>query len=268
MYIDEQLQLPRLTGTLRAFSKVSKRYEELDPALEKNLIKKRKEQLLNKTDSSTNFVFTWQNVTTKLIPNPSDSKFSKLKSFLDKLRTSIAKQFLNEDFNDSSLLNEASLFILESFYDFRNMTGAGNSNFQNIDKLSKRLKERFGQFQRNLFDTCRDLMETIFNELIYLNRINLLDEVFSSRKVEVVDSNSRESEKSTEHYFGENIKLYSFYEDKLNNQELTDEGIDSSEDETDEEDSNELKFEFPTDSTREGSTGPGPSGNSQDFSNI
>lgn len=40
---DETLEIPRLTGTIRAFSRVSQRYEELAPTLEKSILKRRME---------------------------------------------------------------------------------------------------------------------------------------------------------------------------------------------------------------------------------
>ncbi|CAF0861832.1 unnamed protein product [Brachionus calyciflorus] len=234
MYLEDQLQLPRLTGTLRAFSKVCKKYEEIDPLIEKELIKKRRQQLLNPNNpTQIEFNFTWPSVQTKLIPNPSDSKYSKLKSFLEKLKSNISKQFLNEDFNDNTILNESSLFILELFYDFQNKSGVGNSNFQNLDKISKRLRDKFGQFQRNLFENCRDLMECIFNELIYINRINLLDEIFANRKIEI-----EPDQNTSDILFGQQIKFYSFYEQ--NEIELDDLIETESEEETE-----EFQFEFP-----------------------
>lgn len=186
MLIEEQLQLPRLTGTVRAFSHVSKKYEELSSNAEKNLIKKRKaseQYAFSKSNDLNALPINWQNLMIKLIPEMSDSKSSKLRALLEKLKTNISKQFLNEDFNDTLLLNEASLFIFESFYDHRNLSSASSSNFENLDKLSKKLKEKFGQFQRNLFDQCKDVMESIFNEISSLNRSIILDDLFKSRKV-------------------------------------------------------------------------------------
>ena len=233
MYLDNQLEFPRLTGTLRAFSKISKKYEDTDPAVEEEIIKKRR--LSSKNED---FSFTWPSLLNKLIPNPNDSKFGKLKTFLNKLKLNVSKHFLNEDFNDTSLLNETSLFILETFYDFQNRSGFGNSNFQNFDKISKHLKDKFGQFQRNLFDTCKDLMECIFNELVFLDRLYFLDEIFSNRKVEI---NPDQVENKL---FGEDICFYSFYEhkDELNEDVCMSEEV--SEDE-------EISFKFPIEKAEE-----------------
>ena len=41
-------------------------------------------------------------VVMRVVPGFNDAKFSKLKAHLDKMRNTIAEQFLNEDFNDSS----------------------------------------------------------------------------------------------------------------------------------------------------------------------
>ena len=103
----------------------------------------------------------------KLVPNLNETKYSKLKVSLDKLKLNIAKQFLNEDFNEPALLNEAAFFIFCTFYDYRacDNVGLSNSNFQHVDKLMKKLREKFGQFARNLFDSCKEVMETIYNDL-------------------------------------------------------------------------------------------------------
>ena len=179
--------LPRLTGTLRAFSRVSPRYDEQSAHAEMNLMKRRRERnvsLQSKGVKSESSERTWQNLVDALVPEKNNSKFSKLKTFLDKLRTNMSKQFLNEDFNDAGLLNEASLFIFESFYDHRSVSSmAASSNFEALDKLNKKLKEKFGQFQKNLFDQCRELFEVIFNEIDSLDRIKILDEFFKSKNL-------------------------------------------------------------------------------------
>ena len=210
----QHFQLPRLTGTLRAFSKVSKKFVEPDFEQEKLLIKKRKEELQKQRDfgekSDSKSVLSWENLVLKLVPNLNDSKHSKLKMSLDKLKLNIVKQFLNEDFNDITLLNEASLFVFEVFYDNRNYDNhMSNSNFQNNDKIMKKLREKFGQFARHLFDNCKELMETIYNDLKNSNRINLLDELLSSRHFEILTADDVETDGS---YFGENLKFISFYD--------------------------------------------------------
>lgn len=189
MSSDEQFKpLPRLTGTLRAFSRVSPRYDELSAHAERNLMKKRRERnhALQSSDRPAGALEpTWSNLVDTIASDKSNStKFVKLKSLLDKLRMNMSKQFLNEDFNDAGLLNEASLFIMESFYDHRNKSG-GSSRFESLDKLNKKLKEKFGQFQKNLFDQCRDLMEAIFSEIESQERLNAIDEFFRSKNVSV-----------------------------------------------------------------------------------
>lgn len=187
MSSDEQTRpLPRLTGTLRAFSRVSPRYDELSAHAEKNLMKKRREQNLAVMTSSEfestvgGVKRTWSNLVDTLVVDKSNSKLAKLKALLDKLRTNMSKQFLNEDFNDASLLNEASLFIFESFYDHRSHMTA---RFEALDKLNKKLKEKFGQFQKNLFDQCRELMESILAEINATDRVNALEQFFKTKNV-------------------------------------------------------------------------------------
>ena len=242
MLVEETLELPRLTGTLRTYSSVSKKYNDFDLDIDKTLLKKRKEFIANKNKSSSSSTLSdninWTNLVSKLIPNLNDSKYSKLKSFLDKLRLSISKQFLNEDFNDSTILNEASLFIFESFYEFRNISNySSTSNFQNIEKISKKLKEKFGQFPRNTFDACKDLMESIFSELINLNKLDTLNEIFLKRSL--TDETSLNA--NSESFFGENIKFSSFYDDDNFNQNADSE---SSDEESDYENSSSENEEF------------------------
>lgn len=190
MSTDEQTKsLPRLTGTLRAFSRVSPRYDELSAHAESNLMKRRREQLLGAQSTagsrttSTNANRTWSNLVDALVSEKNNTKFGKLKTLLDKLRMNMSKQFLNEDFNDAGLLNEASMFIFESFYDHRSRSLASNSHFEGLDKLNKKLKEKFGQFQKNLFDQTRDLVEQIFTEIDSLDRMSVLNEFFKSKNV-------------------------------------------------------------------------------------
>ena len=152
MLIEESLNLPRLTGTLRAFSKVSKKFLDPDPEQDRKLIRKRKEQRLKQqefgnqqADSSkepTAPPLSWDTLVLKLVPNLNETKYSKLKVSLDKLKLNIAKQFLNEDFNEPALLNEAAFFIFCTFYDYRacDNVGLSNSNFQHVDKLMKKLR--------------------------------------------------------------------------------------------------------------------------------
>jgi activating signal cointegrator complex subunit 3 len=245
MLLEETLDLPRLTGTLRTFSSVSKKFNDLDLDIDKTLLKKRKEFIANKDIALSSNISTdnlnWASLVSKLIPNVNDSKYSKLKSYFDKLRLSISKQFLNEDFNDSTLLNEASLFIIESFYEFRNINNySSSSNFQNIDKIIKKLKEKFGQFPRNTFDPCKELMELIFSELTNLNRLDTLNEIFLKRTI--TDQTSLNL--STESFFGENIKFSSFYDDdnnKRSDSESSDEDSDYENSSTENED---IEFNF------------------------
>lgn len=179
--------MPRLTGTIRAFSKVSRKYEELSENAEKNILKKRRERekaaATTTTTTSTISNLSWPNLVDKLIPEKTNQKFAKLKSLLEKLKSNTAKQLLNEDFNDASLLNEAALFIFETFYDHRNRSAAASSHFESFDKISKKLKEKFGQFQRNLFDECRDLMENVFSEIDASNKIFVVEDFFKGAKV-------------------------------------------------------------------------------------
>ena len=294
--IEEQLDLPRLTGTLRAFSNVSKKYTSLDPATERNLIRKRRElelalssaeaavdndsSISSSVKGSENKVSVdWADLTMKLVPNRADRKYEKLKALLDKLRVNVAKQLLNEDFNDARILNEAAMSIMQLFYEHYDTSAtlaATSSHFQNLDKLSKKLKEKFGQFQRNLFDHCREVMEAVFSELGQLEQITFLDEIFGSSRIELVRRQSSSMDSSHLTYkqssiFGENIKFYSIYEKKLLVKASSgdDEDLSSSEDECDyEEEENDeyfldsetaaaaaaqFKFNFPTDSTKEAS---------------
>lgn len=213
MLIQECLELPRFTSNLRAYSSISDQQDDntSETVNNKKIIKKRK-QLIENQEKQT----TWEDVLLKLVPNNTSQKTIKLKSHLDKLRTNLAKQFLNEDFNDAILLNEASLFLLEKFWEFKNPdAGTNQSNFQNLDKLNKKLREKFGQYARNLFDQCKDLMEQIFNEINNLNKQNDLNDLFSMNYVQLLTTKSSSLETPNSKYFGENIKFYSFYEDKI-----------------------------------------------------
>jgi hypothetical protein len=283
LLIDEQqLNLPRLTGTLKAFSNISKLHREVDDYVEREFIRKRLENIQRKkasasvTDSlsPSELELKWPLVLLKLIPNNNDSKVVKLKSFLDKLRNSISKQFLNEDFNDTELLNEAALFIFEVFYEFANRnefkSGSTKSNFQNLDKLNKRLKERFGQFARNLFDTCKDLMESLFNEIDELNKWNELDDLFGKRFIQLNENQRQETHNDDDSsYFGENIKFTSKYDTleryckaaeaglstELLDEELNESDIEEeeqeSESESDDGEIDRLHIEFPMESNKE-----------------
>ncbi len=211
MLIEEHLDLPRFSSNLRAFSTISDQLEEeSDLNHEKKLINKRKQLIQNKEKK-----ISWDNVLHKLTPTNTIQKTAKLKAHLDKLRTTLAKQFLNEDFNDTALLNEAALFLLENFYEFRNTVGSGQSNFQNLDKLSKKLREKFGQFPRNVFDNCKDLMEHIFNEVNSLNKQSQLNDLFAHNYVDLLENHACKIESADTKYFGDNIKFYSFYANKI-----------------------------------------------------
>ena len=244
MLVEEHLELPRFTSTLRAFSGVSRRAEVRDPNSERQLIQKRRQQLLEPVKQQSLEVPSWNDLILRLIPNANDPKFAKLKPNLDKLRNTIAKQFLNEDFNDSSMLNDAALFILQKFYEFRNPAQPGK--FQNLDKLSKKMRERFGQFQRNLFDSCRENLESIFAELSYLNRLALLDQAFDKR--ELIEAPVQSD--AHNNFFGENLRFYSFYEGKVMKTDEKDEEEESDESDEESEPSEAgVTFNFPTDAT-------------------
>jgi hypothetical protein len=279
-FVSEQLDLPRVTGTLRAFSNVSKKFTNPDSVTERALIQKRRRQTQlisdNLTDSGVPLAAKlpggdWPALCLKLIPSKTDPKYNKLRQMLDKLRTNSAKQLLNEDFNDNKLLNEAAWFIFELFYQHYDDSQTTASNFTGVDKLQKKLKEKFGQFQRNHFDNLKDLMESVFTELNNLHELVLLAEVFGSSKLELVRRQSSLANESLQkqqeqHLFGENIKFYSIYDRKLKKSvpsSDSDEEVYSSEDEVDyneassaEEDnlegtdSSTFEFKFPTDSTR------------------
>jgi activating signal cointegrator complex subunit 3 len=258
MYLDDQLQLPRLTGTVRAFSNVSKKFEDVeDSNIQKRLLEKRKQQqkIRGNTDQQLTSVkeFGWQALMSKLVPNYNDQKLLKLKNLLEKLRNSIGKQLLNEDFNDSSLLNDAAYFIMYTFYQHLNADStASSSNFHNLDKLSKKLKDRFGQFPRNVFDNCKETMENIFDELNSLRRNDLIDEFFNSQNFELIKSDAvrasgAQTSSNEEEYFGQHIKFISYYEPENLIDEDENEFLSSSDESETEDDS--YHFQFPTDST-------------------
>lgn len=251
MVIEDQLELPRLSSTLRAFSAVTKRTEPRDPELERKILEKRRRQLREPQSNNAceSVAVSWTDLVLRLVPNSSDAKFSKLKTYLDKLRNTIAKQFINEDFNDSSVLNEAALFIMEKFYENRNPNQQGK--FINLDKVNKKMRERFGQFQRNLFDSCRDCLEAVFNELSYLNRLVVLETTLGKQERELLESTPMTIQPK---YFGENIGFYSFYEDKVlgnNGEKSTEESEEGeSEEESSEAEESGVRFNFPTDVTQ------------------
>ena len=77
MRIDEQLEMPRFTGTLRAFSNISQKQIETDPDQEKKAILKRihqatqleeKQHSLNSSIKSE-ISYTWSDVVQKLTSN-------------------------------------------------------------------------------------------------------------------------------------------------------------------------------------------------------
>jgi len=254
MLIQECLELPRFTSNLRAYSSISDQQDDntSETVNNKKIIKKRK-QLIENQEKQT----TWEDVLLKLVPNNTSQKTIKLKSHLDKLRTNLAKQFLNEDFNDAILLNEASLFLLEKFWEFKNPdAGTNQSNFLNLDKLNKKLREKFGQYARNLFDQCKDLMEHLFNEINSLNKQNDLNDLFSMNYVQLLTTKSSSLETPNSKYFGENIKFYSFYEDKIkklkNFEAEFSSSLDTDDEETggsddDEEEPESFQFDFSSD---------------------
>lgn len=244
--LEDSYELPRLTSTLRAFSNVSKKYD-YDPELDRKLIQKRKEQQERAKNpnlqSDEDELIKWENVITKLMPNPNDPKFSKLKTSLDKLRLNLVKQYLNEDFNDNAVLNEAALFVMRTFYDHRNLDdGISNSNFQSVDKITKKLKEKFGQFVRNLFDDTKNLMETVFNELKNLKKYTLLDDIFGIKNFEIISKLPDQTSDLDDSYFGESLKFLSFYDNKLNDEHLNEDDLSSSESDSDEESKFDFKF--------------------------
>lgn len=231
--IQEHLELPRFSSNLRAFSSISEQQEDFDNNHDKKLVNKRKQLALNQEKQ-----LKWDDVVLKLAPSNTLQKSTKLKPLLETLRTKIAKQFLNEDFNDSSLLNDASMYLFEKFWEFRS-TNSNQSNFQNLDKLMKKLREKFGQFQRNLFDQCKELMEQLFNEITNLNKQNQLNDLFSRDYIQLLDSQAT----SVNKYFGENIKFYSFYENKIKELRCASYESESSSDDSDYFDSDEEEEE-------------------------
>jgi hypothetical protein len=239
IHSEQQLEMPRFTSTLRAFSKVSQQQRMVDADAEKRTLRKRLHQLalLAEQGGATSTAaptsaLTWQDVLQKLAADHKQVRLfvalwpglfqlnscllfhrkegsAKLKPLLDKLRNTVAKQFLNEDFNDATLLNEAAFYLLDKFYEFKatnyNYSAPQGSHFQNLDKLSKTLRQKFGPFQRNLFDNCKELMEAIFGQIEAASKSELLDQMFG--KYEQVGARPQ-----TETLFGQNIQFYSFYE--------------------------------------------------------
>ena len=211
--MNEQLEMPRFTSTLRAFSSICKRPEQWDPDAENKIIRQRVSLQVNAHErESARAAASWPSLVAKLMPSLNEPKVAKLKSLLDKLRSTCAKQFLNEDFNEATVLNEAALFLVEKFYEFRVSTASfqTSSRFKNLDKLNKKLREKFGPFQRNLFDACKELMESLFAEIELLNKQEILDDLFSD-KTELLQPAETQTVEKTK-YFGENINVYSFYE--------------------------------------------------------
>jgi hypothetical protein len=264
MYIEDQIQLPRLTGTLRAFSNVTqKQHYDLDPIAEKQLIKKRKEAL-ESADSKT---CDWPSFLHKIVPTTTSAHVNaqnvKLKSLLDKLHSSISKKFLNEDFNDSSLLDEATLFLLEVFNQYKASNTSSSSYFQNTDKIVKKLKDKFGHFARNVFDSCKELMEQLFAELDQLDRLQLFDDFFAQNRIEIKENNSDNTFDTNDNdYFGSNIQFVPLFNETVSSKDdlndISDES-DSDDDETDETDdesfdldkNESFKFNFPKETNDE-----------------
>lgn len=231
MYIPEQLEMPRFTGTLRAFSSVSQKYQEVDPDVDRQIIRKRaqqKQQAAQLTSESQDTTskhqqadvksFTWNDVILKLTANKKDS--AKLKTLLDKLRNDLSRKFLNEDFNDPSLLNDAALYLLEKFYEFQATEynyNSSASHFRHLDKLNKALRQKFGPYERNMFEKCKDLMEDLFDEIEMLRKQPLLDDLFA--KYDGLPQAEVVAKAVLNKQFGNNIEFYSFYDSELVNNE-------------------------------------------------
>ena len=226
MYVPEQLEMTRFTGTLRAFSSVSKKYQEVDPEFDRKIIQKRVQQaalLAQQTSTNTSSAkgppadtksSTWNDVILKLTANKKES--AKLKALLDKLRNDIARKFLNEDFNDASLLNDAAFYLLDKFYEFQATEYNHNSSashFKGVDKLNKALRQKFGPYERNMFDKCKELMEDLFDEVDLLRKQRMLDDLFA--KYDGLSQSEGASKSAVSTQFGDNVQFYSFYENNL-----------------------------------------------------
>lgn len=229
--------MPRFTGTLRAFSSVSQKYQEVDPDVDRQIIRKRAQQKQAAhlaTESQDTTVknqqadavksFTWNDVILKLTANKKDS--AKLKALLDKLRNDLSRKFLNEDFNDASLLNDAALYLLDKFYEFQATEynyNSSASHFRHLDKLNKALRQKFGPYERNMFEKCKDLMEDLFDEIEMLRKQPLLDDLFA--KYDGLPQAEVVAKAVLNKQFGDNVQFYSFYDSEIVNSEAV--GADS-----------------------------------------
>ena len=112
------------------------------------------------------------------------------------------------------------------------------------------MRELFGKFQRNLFDSCKEYLEVDFAQRFYLNRLVILDNAFAKQERELIGSTPTHAQQK---YFGEKIGFYSFYNDKVlgnrteNSSEESDE-VASEEESSGTQDSG-LRFNFPMDAT-------------------
>ena len=214
---DQQLQLPRLTGTLRAFGKSSTPVKKgssshVDPDGERKALQKRRELTRKSLDSQIDASadLSWPLVVTEL------GHSSSLKTLLNSVRIPTAKRFLNEDINDPLMLNEAAVFLLETFHEYRAVQATSAlSFFQDSDKIAKKLKAKFGSFARNQFDECKALMESVFAELAKLDKLDLLTQVLTkSHKAAAASATNviNTSTTKSERMFGSNIEFYSFYQ--------------------------------------------------------
>lgn len=243
MYIPEQLEMPRFTGTLRAFSSVSQKYQEVDPDVDRQIIRKRAQQkqaalLVTEPGQHTTVKnpqadavksFTWNDVILKLTANKKDS--AKLKTLLDKLRNDLSRKFLNEDFNDASLLNDAALYLLDKFYEFQATEynyNSSASHFRHLDKLNKALRQKFGPYERNMFEKCKDLMEDLFDEIEILRKQPLLDDLFA--KYDGLPQAEVVAKAVLNKQFGDNVQFYSFYDSELVNSADVEEDSDAESD--------------------------------------
>ena len=109
-------------------------------------------------------------------------------------------------------MNDSAFYLLEKFYEFKSNSYSQASHFHNLDKLNKVLKQKFGPYQRKLFEICKELMESLFTEINNVDRDAILDDIYA--KYDELDEN-KSKQTTQSKLFGENIKFYSFYENKI-----------------------------------------------------
>lgn len=111
-------------------------------------------------------------------------------------------------------MNDSAFYLLEKFYEFKSSSYSQTSHFNNLDKLNKILKQKFGPYQRKLFEICKDLMENLFTEINNANKEAILDDIYAKYEIDE-NKSTKGNNRSSEKIFGENIKFYSFYENKI-----------------------------------------------------